>query len=371
MKADWISERMGAIEISGIRKIFELGRTLKDAVDLSIGQPDFDVPQPIKQAAIDSINRGENSYTTSAGIPALRDKIRADLRRQYSHDDRDVMITSGTSGGLLLALAASVNPGDEVILFDPYFVSYKHKVRFLGGVPVLVDTYPHFTIDLDRLKAAISPRTKAIMLNFPSNPTGAVYSKEQVAAVARLAHERGILLISDEIYRKFCYDGAFHSAAEFNPDALVIDGFSKSYSMTGWRLGYAHGPRALLEQMTKLHQITYVCAPSIVQHAGITALDVDVSPQIALFKRRRNRVLDALTGLYEIEKPGGAFYVFPRAPWGTATQFVEAAIGQSLLIVPGSAFSERDTHFRLSYAVKDAILERGLAILQSLASKGK
>ena len=371
MKAEWISERIHAIEISGIRKIFELGRTLKDPVDLSIGQPDFDVPQPIKQAAIDSINRGENSYTTSAGIPKLREKILGDLRKQFHYDDRDVIVTSGTSGALLLALAASLNQGDEVVLFDPYFVSYKHMVSFLGGVPVLVNTYPHFSIDLDRLKAALTPRTKVILLNYPSNPTGSIYNPEQVAAVAKLANERGILLISDEIYRKFCYEGDFHSAAEFNPDALVIDGISKAYSMTGWRLGFAHGPRALLEQMTKLHQITYVCAPSIVQHAGITALDVDVSPEIASFKRRRDRVLAALEGLYEIEKPGGAFYVFPKAPWGTATEFVQAAIKQNLLVVPGSAFSERDTHFRLSYAVKDAILERGLAILQSLARTGK
>ena len=362
---------MGAIEISGIRKIFELGRTLKDPIDLSIGQPEFDVPEPVKQAAIEAIHRGYNSYTTSAGIPKLREKILTDIRRQFHHEDRDVMIASGTSGALQLALSATVNPGDEVILFDPYFVSYKHMVRFMGGVPVYVDTYPHFTIDLERVQAALTPRTKAILLNFPSNPTGAIYDKEQISAVARLAYDRGILLISDEIYRSFNYTGAFHSAAEFNPDALVIDGFSKSYSMTGWRLGYAHGPKMLLEQMTKLQQITFVCAPSIVQHAGLTALDVDMSAQIEIYRRRRDRVIEALEGLYEIEKPGGAFYVFPKAPWGTATQFVEAAIRNNLLIVPGSAFSCRDTHFRLSYAVRDEILDRGLEALRSLARQGK
>ena len=147
--------------------------------------------------------------------------------------------------------------------------------------------------------------------------------------MARLADERGILLMSDEIYRNFCYEGRFHSAAEFNPDALVIDGFSKAYSMTGWRLGYVHGPKALLEQMTKLHQITYVCAPSMVQHAGITALDVDMSPEIKRFQTAVATAYSRLSqGLYEIEKPGGAFYVFPKAPWGTGTQFVEAAIGE-------------------------------------------
>jgi aspartate aminotransferase/aminotransferase len=371
MKDNWIAERMGTIEISGIRKIFALGRTLKNAVDLSIGQPDFDVPQPIKQAAIDAINAGENGYTASPGIPKLRERILADLRAQYGHEDRDVLITSGTSGALLLALSATIDPGDEVILFDPYFVSYKHLTRYVGGIPVLVDTYPHFTIDIDEVKAAITPRTKAILLNSPSNPTGTVYSKEQVAAVAQLAYERGVLLISDEIYRQFCYDAPFHSAAEFNPEALVIDGFSKTYAMTGWRLGYAHGPKALLEQMTKLHQITYVCAPSMVQHAGVTAFDVDTGASTRAFARRRDRVFEALRDAYEIEKPGGAFYFFPKAPWGTATQFVEAAIAKNLLIVPGSAFSNRDTHFRLSYAVPDDILDRGLEILRSLAKQGK
>ncbi|HEV8059448.1 MAG TPA: aminotransferase class I/II-fold pyridoxal phosphate-dependent enzyme [Gemmataceae bacterium] len=371
MKDNWIAERMGTIEISGIRKIFALGRTLKNAVDLSIGQPDFDVPEPIKQAAIDAIKSGENGYTASPGIPKLRERILADLRSQYDHEDRDVLITSGTSGALLLALSATVNPGDEVILFDPYFVSYKHLTRFVGGIPVLVDTYPHFQIDIADLEAAITPRTKAILLNSPSNPTGTVYSSAQVAAVAQLALERGILLISDEIYRQFCYDGPFHSAAEFNPEALIIDGFSKAYGMTGWRLGFAHGPKALLEEMTMLHQITYVCAPSMVQHAGVAAFDVDTGPSVRTFARRRNRILEALNGAYEIEKPGGAFYVFPKAPWGTATQFVEAAIAKNLLIVPGSAFSSRDTHFRLSYAVNDEILDRGLEILRSLAKQGK
>jgi aspartate/methionine/tyrosine aminotransferase len=371
MKANWIAERMDTIEISGIRKIFALGRTLKNAVDLSIGQPDFDVPEPIKLSAIDAINRGENGYTASPGIPKLRERILADLKAQYSHEDRDVLITSGTSGALLLVLSATVNPGDEVILFDPYFVSYMHLTRFVGGIPVLVDTYPHFTIDVDRVRAAITPRTKAILLNSPSNPTGTVYDKDQIADLAKLAFERGILLVSDEIYRQFCYDKPFHSAAEFNPEALVIDGFSKSYGMTGWRLGFAHGPKALLEQMTKLHQITYVCAPSMVQHAGVTALDVDVRPTIQAFARRRGRILEALRADYEIEKPGGAFYVFPKAPWGTGTQFVEAAIARSLLIVPGSAFSSRDTHFRLSYAVHDDVLDRGLEILRGLARQGK
>src|SRR5450755_1998510 len=202
----WIADRMRHIESSGIRKVFELARSLKDPVNLSIGQPDFDVPEPIKAAAHAAIERGANAYTVTQGIAELRAKIHADIHGRYHHDDREVFITSGTSGGLVLALSCTVNPGDEVIVFDPYFVMYPHLVTLAGGTTVYVDTYPDFGVDVDRLRAALTPRTKAILLNSPANPTGRVYSREQVRDVAKLAQERGILLISDEIYRVFCYD---------------------------------------------------------------------------------------------------------------------------------------------------------------------
>ncbi len=363
----WIADRMRHIESSGIRKVFELARSLKDPVNLSIGQPDFDVPEPIKAAAHAAIDRGANAYTVTQGIPELRARIHADVRKAYPHDEREVLITSGTSGGLVLALCCIVNPGDEVVAFDPYFVMYPHLVTLAGGTTVYVDTYPDFDVDVDRLRAALTPRTKAILLNSPANPTGRVYSREAVREVAKLAQERGILLISDEIYRVFCYDGPFTSAAEFNPDVLVLDGFSKAYGMTGWRLGFAHGPRRLIEEMTKLQQFSFVCAPSMVQHAGVAALDYDVSKFVADYHKKRDRIYNGIKDRYELAKPEGAFYLFPKAPRGTGTEFVAEAIRNQLLCIPGGVFSRRDTHFRLSYAADDRTLDRGVEILNRLA----
>src|SRR5262245_24177237 len=237
----WIADRMHHIESSGIRKVFELARSLKDPANLRIGQPHFDVPEAIKAAARAAIDQGYNGYTVTQGIPELRAKIMADVRKTYQHPDRELIITSGTSGGLLLALCCTVNPGDEVILFDPYFVMYPNLVTLAGGTTVLVDTYPDFTIDMDRVGAAMTPRTKVILLNSPANPTGVVLARERVRELSLLARERGVLLVSDEVYRAFSHE-PFAGPAEFNEDVLVIDGFSKTYAMMGWRLGYAHGP---------------------------------------------------------------------------------------------------------------------------------
>jgi aspartate/methionine/tyrosine aminotransferase len=365
----WIAERMHHIEASGIRKVFELARTIQDPVNLSIGQPHFDVPEPIKAAAIAAIERGANSYTLTQGIPELRARIQADVDARYRHADRQVLVTSGTSGALVLVLCCTVNPGDEVVVFDPYFVMYPHLVTLAGGTTVYVDTYPDFRIDLARVRAALTPRTKAILLNSPANPTGAVLPRDCVRDVALLARERGILLVSDEIYRAFCYDEPCTSPAEFNDDVLVFDGFSKAYGMTGWRLGFAHGPTRLVEEMTKLQQFTFVCAPSMVQHAGVAAWDFDVAPFVADYRRKRDRLVEGLKDLYEVVRPGGAFYMFPRCPWGSGTEFVAEAIRNKLLVIPGNVFSERDTHFRISYAAEDRTIDRGIDILRRLARR--
>jgi aspartate aminotransferase/aminotransferase len=366
----WIAGRMALIEASGIRKVFDLARSLKAPVNLSIGQPHFDVPEPIKAAAKAAIDAGCNSYTPTQGIPELRDRVRAVVRAQYPSQDREVLVTSGTSGALVLALCCTVNPGDEVVVFDPYFVMYPHLVHLAGGVVTLVPTYPHFTLDVDRVRRALTPRTKAILVNSPANPTGAVLPRDAMRDLAQLAGERGILLLSDEIYRAFCYDEPFSSPAEFNDDVLVIDGFSKAYGMTGWRLGYAHGPRRVIEEMTKLQQFTFVCAPSMVQHAGVAAWDYDVSGIVADYRRKRDRIGTGLAEHYEVVKPGGAFYVFPRCPWGTGTEFVAEAIRNRLLVIPGNVFSGVDSHFRISYAADDRTIDQGIEILQRLARSG-
>ena len=363
----WIADRMSRIEVSGIRKVFELARDLKDPVNLSIGQPHFEVPTSIKEAAKAAIDRGDNGYTVTQGIPELRNKLLADINSRLPGQDRDVVVTSGTSGAVMLALCATVNPGDEVILFDPYFVAYPHVVTLAGGTAVVIDTHPNFGIDVAKVRAAITPKTKAILFSSPSNPTGATLSAESLRDLASVAREAGVLLIADEIYRSFWYDGPFRSAAEFDLNVLVLDGFGKSYGITGWRLGYAHGPRRLIDEMAKLQQFTFVCAPHPVQHAGAVALDYDVSGIVADYRRKRDYIYGELAGAYEIARPGGAFYVYPKCPWGSAAEFVQEAIRHNLLVIPGTAFSRRDTHFRVSYAATDEKLRQGVAILKTLS----
>jgi len=268
---------------------------------------------------------------------------------------------------LMLAMLAVVNPGDEVIVFDPYFVMYNALAYVAGAKVVLIETYPDFQVDVDKVAAAITDRTKAIIFNSPANPTGVVTPEEDVKRLAELAAERDVLLLSDEIYRDFCYDRPFVSPAKYNKDTLVIDGFSKNYGMPGWRVGFAHGPSEIIEQMIKLQQYSFVCAPHPFQWAAAEALHAGTDEQIAAYHRKRDLVVDGLGDLYELSPPGGAFYAFPKAPWGTATEFVEKAITEhQLLIIPGNVFSEKDTHFRLSYAASDEVIKRGIDVLRAM-----
>ena len=370
MAEHWIAKRTQCFDPSGIRKMFELGAKMTDPIDLSIGQPDFDVPEPAKQAAIDAIRSGRNGYAPSQGIPALREKLQARLDRQYGHEDREVLVTSGSAGALVLSMLALLDPGDEVIVFDPYFVIYNAMAGVVGGKVVYVDTDAHFRIDPDRVADAITPRTKLIIFNSPANPTGAVTGPQQVRALAELAAERDVVLLSDEIYRDFCYDGPVASPAQYNSQTLVVDGFSKSYGMPGWRLGFAHGPAAVINEMIKLQQYSFVCAPQPAQWAGAVALDLDVTGQMEAYRRKRDRLVEGLAEDYELVRPGGAFYAFPKLPWGTGMEFAARAIDNNLLIIPGNIFSRHDTHFRISYAAADSVIERGIEVLRRLAKDG-
>lgn len=376
----FITARLRAIDASGIRRVFDLAAKLPDPINLSIGQPDFDVPEPIKRAAAEAIHHGFNKYTQTQGIAELRDKLTAELTREFPHTlgpsiasgDSQLLITSGVSGGLLLAMMTCVGPGDEVLIPDPYFVMYKHLVTLAGATPVYVDTYPDFQVTPERLAAAVSPRTKLVLFNTPSNPTGVVAPPEVSEQVAAFCAQHDLLLLSDEIYDVFRYGDwpTFPSPMQHCPDVLLMRGFSKTYAMTGWRLGYAVGPRQIVEQMTKLQQYSFVCAPSMTQLAGILALDQDMSAHVTAYARKRDRVVERLSPHYELTIPGGAFYAFPKVPEHlnqTATQFVESAVARNLLIIPGNVFSQRDTHFRLSYACDDATLDRGLDVLVHLA----
>lgn len=365
----FLAERAKSIGASGIRRVFDLALTLDDPINLSIGQPDFAVPEDVKQAMIRAIEADRNGYTVTRGLPELRERIAADLKREFDWEP-DVFVTSGVSGGLLLALMACINPGDEVLIGDPYFVSYKHLVRLVGGVPVLVDLYDDFQLHPDRFAAAVTDKTKMILVCSPGNPTGVVFHEEDVRAIAGLADKHDLLLVTDEIYCVLTYDGPSPSPVRFAPHrTLLLRGYSKTYAMTGLRMGYAAGPNDVITQMAKLQQYTFVCAPQPAQFGALAAMDTDTSAQVVSYRAKRDLVCAELEGAFDFVRPSGGFYVFPKTParFASGAAFVDEVIRRNVLIIPGGAFSERDTHFRISYAAPDETIRRGCGILRSLA----
>ena len=366
-----LASRTGQIDASGIRKVFDLAKQLKDPINLSIGQPDFDVPPEVKRAAHEAIDAGQNRYTPTQGMPELREQLRADERRDTGREwaEDELVITSGVSGGLFLALMALVEEGDEVIVPDPYFVMYKHLVKLFGGTPVFLDTYGDgFGIDPERLDALITPKTKLLLLNSPANPTGRILSRDELAAVAAVCERHDLLVLSDEIYRRFAYVEMV-SMAEMYAKTLVLAGHSKAYAMTGWRLGYACGPAEVIQAMTMMQQYSFVCAPSISQAAALACPEVMLEPYIEAYREKRDLMVAALSGHFEIGPPDGAFYLWAKAPNGlSGTDFVERAIAANVLIIPGAVFSERDSHFRICYTVPNETLERGAEVLCGLAA---
>lgn len=370
MISTMLSDRMNLIDSSGIRKVFDLAAKLENPINLSIGQPDFDVSDAIKDAACGAIRAGKNRYTLTQGIAPFREALVPYVRahKGIACAVDQVMITSGVSGGLVLAFLALFGRGDEVIIPDPYFVMYKHLLRIFDGVPVIVDTYPDFKITAERVAPRITPKTKAIIVGSPSNPTGVVLNEAEWRDLIALARKHDLLIISDEIYDAFVYDAAPFSPAGIHENVLTLGGFSKSHGMTGWRLGYAVGPEEIIKAMITLQQYTFVCAPSMVQEVGLAALGESSARHRIAYKRKRDKMIAALAPKYRIAPTGGAFYLFPEAPGGDATDFCTRAIQEKkLLLIPGNVFSERDTHFRLSYAVSDEMLDRGIRALLELA----
>jgi aspartate aminotransferase len=265
---------------------------------------------------------------------------------------------------------ALVDPGDEVIIPDPYFVIYKHVVNLLGGKCVFVDSYPDFALPVEKIAGAITDRTKMIVLNSPCNPTGMVYTDAQIKALAKVASEEDVLVLTDEIYEQFCYDGPCTSIGKYHEKVLVMRGFSKSYAMTGWRLAYVAAPasmRPVIEEMTKVQQYTFVCAPTPFQRAALAAMDFDVSGLVRDYVRKRDLLYEGLRDKFDVARPGGAFYAFVRAPGGSGTEFVTKAIKNNILVIPGNVFSEKDTHFRISFATADEKIRQGVEILRGLA----
>ncbi len=365
----WLAERIKVIESSGIRRVFDLGATLKNPINFSIGQPDFPVPEAVREAAKRAIDEGWNRYTPTQGIEPLRRAVAQKLERVngISVPVDDVLITAGSSGGIFLAFASILDPGDEIIIPDPYFVMYTQLAAFFGARPILVDTYPDFQLDPEKVARLVSPRTKAILINSPNNPTGAVYPEDALRAVAKIAEQHGLLVISDEVYESFVYDDARHfSIGSVYPDTLTLNAFSKSHALTGWRIGYAAGPHHLLEKMKELQQYSFVCAPSFAQVAVIPALESGPDEQIAIYQRRRDLIYEGLRERFAVTKPRGAFYIMPRVADDDATAFVEKAIRNNVLIIPGSVFSARGTHVRISYAVPEEAIREGVQILCGL-----
>lgn len=392
-----ISDRSTGIDASGIRRIFSLAASLKDPINLSIGQPDFPVPQAIRDAASNAIQNNMNGYTLTQGLPTLLEKVNTWLRHDLGWDTKTVntpnhagpvsLITSGTSGGLVLAFLALLNPGDECIIPDPYFVAYPHWATLCGAKAITVDTYPDFQLTAERVASKITSKTKFVLLNTPSNPAGVVMSKDECVKLRDLCRSKGVLLITDEIYDEFAFSDATTDACAgdtsmprcpspariegSHEDVLLIRGFGKTYGCTGWRLGYAAGPKGIIEQMAKLQQYTFVCAPAPLQ-AGVEAcFETDMSEHVAEYQSRRDLVLEKLGSITEIACPGGAFYAFIKVPEHlemSGTQIAEAAIKRELLVIPGGAFSAQDTHFRISFATKREKLTQGLDILVELLS---
>ncbi len=385
-----IADRAKTINGSGIRRVFDMKALMKEPIDLSIGQPDFPVPEPIKRAAINAIEQDQNGYTPTYGIPKLLARISQHIKSDIGWDAKvsgltgtRVISTVGTSGGLVLACMAMLNPGDEIIIPDPWFVLYPYLAHICQAKAVRCDTYPDFRLTAERVAKVITPKTKMILTCSPGNPSGVVMTEQDNRDLVNICKSKGILLLSDEIYDEFTYSDA---RTEKSPagslrcpsparipgaegNVLVIRGFGKTYGVTGWRLGYAAGPAPLIEQMAKLQQYLYVCPPTPLQVGAIECFDIDMSKELAEYERRRNMVFERLSRVTELGKPGGAFYGFFKVPAKlnmTAEQFFHHAKDHNVLVVPGHTFSKHDTHLRLSYATKIETLEKGLDVLCKL-----
>jgi aspartate/methionine/tyrosine aminotransferase len=366
------SARLASLKPSGIRKFFALGKSMKDPVDLSIGQPEFEVLPVVRDAAIQSIRDGHNRYTVTQGIDPLREGLLAKYGprwERFGGEEMDVMVTSGVSGALTVSFLATLDPGDEILIPDPYFVMYRQLATLVGANAVCYDTYPDLHLDVERIRPLITDKTRAILVNSPCNPTGRVLQEEQARALASLVDEHGLLLISDEIYEDFIFEGRHVSPREFTPNCLVLGGASKNMGIPGWRIGWMFGPASFIDRCQAIQQFSYTCAPSMAQWGVVEGLDQDFTPYRESYRRKRDLMHEGISDLYPTLETEGAFYMFPSLPdhldIGT---FMEACIAKELLVVPGTAFSERDRNFRISFAAHDSTLERAIEILRSVAA---
>ncbi len=366
-----INSRVANVPPSGIRKFFDIVRKMPDAISLGVGEPDFVTPWAIRDAAIQSIEEGRTQYTSNWGLESLREKVSAYLRMRghVVYDPKDeILITVGASEGIDLALRALICPGDEVLIPDPSYVSYAPCVTFSGGVPVALEAKEedHYALMPEQLAKAITPRTKALILPYPNNPTGGVMTREQLSALARVLEGTDVIVISDEIYSELIYGGHEHTpfaAIEGMWErTITLNGFSKAFAMTGWRIGYACAPRELMAPMFKIHQYTMLCASIMGQVAADRALGrafetdfEDVKHMVRSYDRRRRLMVERLNGMgLTCFEPKGAFYVFPsiQSTGLTSEEFCTRLLEtQHVACVPGTAFGAAgEGHVRCSYA---------------------
>ncbi len=350
---------------SGIRKFFDLAATMEGVISLGVGEPDFKTPYSIRRAGIESLEKGRTWYTANAGLVELRRQIAAYLARRFglSYTEKEVLVTVGGSEAIDLCIRACLDPGDEVLIPEPCFVCYDPITRMAGGVPVPIVTRPEdgFRLTPEALEAAITPRTKVLVLPYPNNPTGAIMKQEHLKAIAQVLRQRDIIVLSDEIYAELTFEGKHVSIASLPGMAertVVVNGFSKAYAMTGWRLGYAAGPQEVIRVMTKLHQFAIMCAPTTSQYAAIEAMkscDDEIERMAVQFGMRRGLMVGSLNRMgLACADPLGAFYVFPsiRATGLSSQEFCERLLReQRVAVVPGDAFGQSgEGHVRISYS---------------------
>lgn len=384
---DFTSKKIKEIKPSGIRKFFDVANEIGDCISLGVGEPDFDTPWHIAEEGIYSLERGRTFYTSNQGLPELREEISKWNKRKYDleYSKDEMIVTCGGSEAIDIALRACIDPGDEVIVLDPSYVCYAPDVLLAGGVPktIRLKNENEFRLTPEELKAAITDKTKILLMNYPNNPTGAVMTREDLEKLVPVIIEHDLLVISDEIYSELTYSGS-HSSIGALPGmrdrTVTVNGFSKAFSMTGWRLGYVMGPRDVIEQIKKIHQFIIMSAPTISQYAGIEALkhgDGDIEKMRKEYDRRRKYLLSEFERLgIPCFEPRGAFYMFPyigkykMTSEKFATDLLEK---EHVVVVPGTAFGESGEGFvRISYAYSlDALKEAIKRIEKYLSSLGK
>lgn len=370
-----LSPAVRCLPPSGIRRFFELASQMDDVISLGVGEPDFVTPWHVREACYHSLERGYTSYTSNHGIPALREAIAVYLQDFQLHYDplQELLVTVGASEAIDIALRTLVTVGDEVLIPEPAYVSYRPGVALAGGLPVGVPTKAEddFRLKPDVLASRITPKTKAVILCYPSNPTGAVMSEQDLAAIAKVILDHDLFVISDEIYAELTYSGKHASIAAFpgmKERTILISGMSKAFAMTGWRIGYAAAPVEILDAMVKIHQYTMLCAPVMGQMAAIEALthgQMEKAKMVAQYDQRRRLIVKGLRDLgLSCHEPKGAFYAFPdiRSTGLSSEQFAEGLLQQErVAVVPGSVFGEGGEGFvRCSYATSIDQIERAL-----------